>query len=93
MYISKKEYGEECLELAVEPEYDITDYGIGKQVQVVAVGTVKSARAPYRGIMRKTRAKSARRKPFPDGWRLTWRVSLPSQTLRRSSPVLPTSPR
>jgi len=49
MYISKKEYGGECLELAVEPEYDITDYGIGKQVQVVAVGTVKSARAPYRG--------------------------------------------
>lgn len=49
MYISKKEYGGECLDLSVEPDIDIGDFGIGKKVQVIATGTVKSARAPYQG--------------------------------------------
>lgn len=49
MYISKRDFGGECLDLSVEPEMDITKYGIGKKVQVVAVGVVKSARAPYKG--------------------------------------------
>jgi len=49
MYISKKEYGGECLEMAVEPETNLSDFGIGKQVQVTANGTIKSVRAPYKG--------------------------------------------
>ncbi len=49
MYISKKEYGGECLEMAVEPDTNLEDFGIGKQVEVTAVGTVKSVRAPYKG--------------------------------------------
>lgn len=49
MYISKKEYGGECLEMAVEPDTNLTDFGIGKQVAVTANGTVKSVSAPYKG--------------------------------------------
>jgi hypothetical protein len=49
MYISKKEYGGECLEMAVEPDTNLSDFGIGKQVQVTANGSVKSVRAPYEG--------------------------------------------
>lgn len=49
MYISKREYGGECLEMAVEPEHNLADFGIGKQVEVTARGTVKSVRAPYKG--------------------------------------------
>ncbi len=49
MYISKKEYGGECLDISVDPDMDITEYGIGTQVTVTATGVVKSARAPYKG--------------------------------------------
>lgn len=49
MYVRKKEYGGECLEMGVEPDTDISKFGIGSQVQVTAVGTVSSVRAPYRG--------------------------------------------
>ncbi len=49
MYISKREYGGECLEMGVDQGTDLTEFGIGKQVQVTAVGTIKSVRAPYKG--------------------------------------------
>lgn len=49
MYISKREYGGECLEMGVDEKTNLTEFGIGKQVQVVATGTIKSVRAPYKG--------------------------------------------
>jgi hypothetical protein len=49
MYIRKKEYGGECLEMGVDPGTDISQFGIGSQVQVTAIGTVSSVRAPYKG--------------------------------------------
>jgi len=49
MYVRKKEYGGECLEMGVDPGVDISQFGIGSQVEVKAAGTVSSVRAPYKG--------------------------------------------
>jgi hypothetical protein len=49
MYISKRDYGGECLSMGVDEGTDLSNFGIGKQVRVEAIGTVKSVRAPYIG--------------------------------------------